>query len=233
MFQDPYICFNLICFMGLLQKQSHSERGLSMNIEKRTENLPIVRKMNKVPGVLFGKSITPVSIQMDELELQEIYRINGKTQTFTVKLGKETHTVYIKNIQKDIINRNHILNVELLKVGKGDMITAKIPLHIIGKEIIEHQGHLVQVVGDDIEVEYEAGKGISRIDVDISNMKVKETLHIHDVQFPQGIKVIDDVDKVLIVIAEPRIIEEVAEKTEEKTEAPVSEEPKSKEENKR
>jgi large subunit ribosomal protein L25 len=206
-----------------------------MNIEKRTESLQIVRKSKKVPGVLFGKSITPVSIQMDELELQEIYRVNGLTQTFTVKLGKESHLVYLKNIQKDIINRNHILNAELLKVGKGDMIAAKIPLHIIGKDVIEHAGYLVKIIEDEIEVEYEAGKGIARIDVDISEMKVNDTLHIIDVKFPKGIKVVDDPNQVLVIIAEQRTVEEVVEKVEEKIEASVEEEqkPKSKEDNKR
>lgn len=179
-----------------------------MNIEKRTESLAKVRKQNKVPGVLFGKSITPVSIQIDALELAEAFRQNGKTQTFPVKLGRETHQVYIKNLQKDIVNRNLILNVELLKVGKGDMITAKIPIHVIGRDAIEKEGWLLQVVADDIEVEYEAGSGIQRVDVDVSKMKAREVLHVADVVFPKGIKVLDDPSKALIHIAEQRIIEE-------------------------
>ncbi len=205
-----------------------------MKIEKRTDRLRIVRKMNKVPGVLFGKSITPVSIQVDELELQDIYWKNGKTQTFIVKLGKESHQVYIKDIQKDIVNRNHFLSVELLKVTKDDIISAKLPLHIIGRDVVEREGFLVQVIEDVIEVEYAVGKGVSRIDVDISNMKVKDTLHIRDVQLPEGIKVVDDVDKLLIQVAEQRIAEEEPEEEEEDVviEIPVVEEPKPKQKDK-
>ena len=206
-----------------------------MNIEKRTESLGVVRKLKKVPGVLFGKSITPVPIQMDELELKETVRINGLTQTFTVKLGKASHQVYIKNLQKDLINRSHILNVELLKVGKGDIITGKVPVHLLGKEVIERAGYLVKLIEDEIDVEYEVGQGILRIDIDISKMKVTETLRVKDVVFPATIKVTDDPEKALVHIAEQRVAEEAPVAVEEKIETPVVEEPKAKfkEDNKR
>jgi len=200
-----------------------------MKVEKRTETLQAVRKLRKVPGVLFGKSITPVSIQMDELELLEIYKTNGLTQTFTVTLGKKDYAVYIKHIQKDIINRNHILNVELLKVEKGDMISAKVPLHIIGRDVVEHAGFIVQVASDDIEVEYEAGSGITRVDVDITNLKAKDMVRVRDVKFPETIKVVDEPDKMLIHVTEQKAAEVVAEPVVVTTEQqPAVEEPKAK-----
>jgi large subunit ribosomal protein L25 len=200
-----------------------------MKIEKRTESLNAVRKMNKVPGVLFGKSITPVSIQVDAMELQEAFRDNGLTQTFNVKLGRESYSVYIKNIQRDILNRNHFLNVELLKIDKGDRISAKIPLHILGRDVVEHKGYIVQVVCDDIDVEYEAGKGVSRIDVDITNLKVKDMIHVRDVVFPEGIHVLDEPDKMLIHITEQRIVEVEPEAAPASTEQQPVEEPAPKE----
>jgi large subunit ribosomal protein L25 len=186
-----------------------------MIIEKRTQSLLAVRKMKKVPGVLFGRSITPVSVQMDELELHEIFKSHGTTLPFLVKLGKETHQVYIKGIQKDVVNHNHFLNVELLKVGKGDIITAKIPLHVTGMEILERKGWVVQIIEDAVEAEFEMGKGIAQIEVDVSNLKVKDVLHIKDVPFPKGIKIQEDLEKALIHIAEPRVAEVVPEKAEE------------------
>ncbi|HAQ56639.1 MAG TPA: 50S ribosomal protein L25 [Acholeplasmatales bacterium] len=199
-----------------------------MKVEKRTESLQVVRKMKKVPGVLFGRSIDSVSIQMDEHELLEIFKKNGLTQTFTVTLGKTDHSVYIKHIQKDIINRSHILNVELLQVEKGDMISAKVPLHIIGRDIVERAGFIVQIVSGDIEVEYEAGSGVARVDVDITNLKAKDAVRVRDVKFPAGIRIIDDPDQMLIHVTEQRAAEVVEEPVVISTEEPVVEEPKAK-----
>jgi large subunit ribosomal protein L25 len=197
-----------------------------MKIEKRTEKLSAVRKMNKVPGVLFGKAIASVSIQVDETELQDLYYTHGKTKTFMVKLGKESHQVYIKQIQTDIINRNHFLNVELLKVDEFDTITAKVPLHIIGKDEIEKAGLIVQVIDDSIEVEFPAGKGVTHIDVDITGLKVHDMVHISDVKFPKGITNVDSPEKMLIHIVEQRTEKEVVEDEDEVVETPVVEEPK-------
>ncbi|MBN2504551.1 MAG: 50S ribosomal protein L25 [Bacilli bacterium] len=186
-----------------------------MKLEKRTEPLRIVRKMGKVPGVLFGKAIEPVSIQVDEKELQETLRIHGKTQTFKVKLDNKTHIVYIKDVQRAILNRKHFLNVELLHVEKSDTITAKIPLHLNGRETIEHHGRIVQLVADAIEVEYAVGKGQSHIDVDVSHLQVGDTIKVKDIKLPEELKSVDDPEKVLIHFGERRVHAADVEKEEE------------------
>ena len=182
-----------------------------MKIEKRTEHLRSVRELNKVPGVLYGKTIQSVSVQMDEKELQDLLNKYGRTQTFTVKLEKESYQVYIKDIQKDIINKNHILSFDFQKVESGDMISAKVPLHISGRTIVQDKGFLVQVVYDAIEVEYQAGKKISHIDVDISQMALHEVLHVGDIVLPAGVKLNDDENKVVVHVAERKQIIETVE----------------------
>lgn len=173
-----------------------------MKIEKRTEPLRIVREGGNVPGVLFGKTIDPVSIQIDEKQLHELVNEFGFTKTFKVKLGKETHQVYIKEVQRDILNKNHVLNVKILKVVAGDTIKAHVPLNIIGREVIEKPGVIVQVIADYIEVEYPIGKGLSSIDVDISSLKSGENIHIRDLSLPEYLEIHDDSDKILITVSE-------------------------------
>lgn len=182
-----------------------------MKIEKRTENLKQVRSANKVPGVLYGRTIQPISIQLDEKELGDLLNKYGRTQTFNVKIEKESHQVYIKDIQKDIINKSHYLSFDFHKVESGDTISAKVPLHFIGKTVIQDNGYLVQVVDDAIEVEYPAGKKISHIEVDISHLSLHDVLHIKDVLLPVGIKLNDDENKVVVHIAERKHIIETVE----------------------
>lgn len=187
-----------------------------MKIENRKEKLRDVRSKNKVPGVLFGKTIVPVSIQVDEKELLQTIRNYGYTQTFKVKLGKDTHTVYIKEAQKDILNHSHFLNFKLQKVSKGDTITANVPFNLVGREKIEKPGVLLQIIADNVEVEYGVGQGVTHIDVDVSKMMVGDTLHVKDLNLPEGLKVQDDADKLLISLSEiameePEEVEEVEE----------------------
>jgi len=179
-----------------------------MKIEKRTKSLKDVRTEEKVPGVLFGKSIKPVSIQIDEKDLRDLYKENGKTKTFEVKLGRKKHMARIRGIQTDVINRNHFLNVEMQKVAEGDTIEANLPVYVIGREGIERQGIVVQTVSDTIAVEYEVGKGVSNIEVDVSGMEIGDSIHVKDLKLPEGIKVVDDADKMVINVLESEYDEE-------------------------
>lgn len=190
-----------------------------MKVEKRTEPLRLVRNAKKVPGVIFGKGIVPLSIQVDENELLDTIRNYGYSQTFKIKIGSVSHTVYIKEVQRDVVNHNHYLNVKLLKVGKGDTIVANIPINFIGKEEIEKPSVALHIITDNVEVEYEVGKGVSHIDVDISKMEVGQTLYIKDLKMPEGLKVHDDANNTLVSLSDV-YLPDPEEETEEEVKEP-------------
>ena len=179
-----------------------------MKIEKRTESLAVVRGANKVAGVIFGKTITPISIQVEDKELKDTLKTYGMTQVFKVKLGKATHQVYVKDLQKDVLNPSKILNVKLLKVSADDTIKANVPLNIIGRENVEKPGVLLSILADQIEVEYGVGKGVSSIDVDISEMKIGDSLSVKDLTLPEGLHSLEDEEKTIITVSEVQMIAE-------------------------
>jgi large subunit ribosomal protein L25 len=179
-----------------------------MKIEKRTEPLKIVREGNKIPGVLFGKSIEPESIQVDEKDFREAYKEYGMTKTFEIKLGRKKHNVYIKEVQRDIVNHNQFLNVKLLKVMAGDLIKANLPINLIGKDKVEKPGVIVQFITDSVEVEYGIGEDFSHIDLDVSNLEIGDSLKIQDLIIPEGIHVVDDLEKTVVNVSETKYIPE-------------------------
>jgi len=191
-----------------------------MKVEKRTEPLRLVRSAKKVPGVIFGKGIVPLSIQVDEHELIETIRNYGYSQTFKVKLGRETHTVYIKEVQRDVISHNHFLNVKLLKVGKGDTIVSRVPINILGREVIEKASVALHIITDNVEVEYEVGKGVSHIDLDVSKLEVGQALYVKDLKLPEGLQVHDDLENTVVSLSEVKLPDPEEEKEDEEVNEP-------------
>lgn len=173
-----------------------------MKIEKRTESLKNIRENHLIPGVLFGKTIEPVSIQVDEKVFNDMLTEKGMTQTFEVKLGKKKHLVYIKDVQRDIIKHNQFLNIKLQKVSKDDTITADVPLNIIGREHVEKPGIILSIPMDSLEVEYNVGQGVGHIDVDVSALKVGDALAVKDLTMPEGLKVLVDPDQTVVSVNE-------------------------------
>ena len=180
-----------------------------MKVEKRTESLKIVRGSNKIAGVLFGKTIEPISIQLDEKPFHDIFSEKGMTQTFEIKIGKAKHLVYIKDIQRDIIKNNQFLNVKLQKVSKDDTMIVEIPLNIVGREKVEKlAGVIVSLPMDSLEVEYNVGSGVANITVDVSKMQIGDSLSVKDLDIPEGLKVLDDPDQTVVSIIETTYVEE-------------------------
>ncbi len=196
-----------------------------MKVETRTEPLRIVRGSGKVPGVLFGKTINPESIQVDDHELKETLKQYGHTQTFNIRMGKKSHTVYIKEIQRDIVSPTIILNVKLQKVLKNDTIKADLPLNILGRHEVDKPGFALHIVGDTVLVEIGVGHGLSHLDLDISQLKVGESIRVKDLELPEGVILHDDPERVLVSLTEAHIIEEEEEEEEETEEKATKEEP--------
>ena len=187
-----------------------------MKLEKRTESLRTVRESHMIPGVLFGKTIEPESIQIDEKEFKNAFKEYGLTQTFEVKMGRKKHNVYIKEIQRHHLNHNEFLNVKLLKVMAGDTIKTHLPLNLIGRDKVEKPGVILQILADTIEVEYEVGNGLSHLDVDVSNLTVGDSIKVSDLHIPEGITLHEDLDKMIVNVSESNYVEEETEEAEEK-----------------
>jgi large subunit ribosomal protein L25 len=179
-----------------------------MKLEKRTESLKSVRESKKIPGVLFGKTIEPESIQIDEKEFKDAFKQYGLTQAFEVKLGRKKHQVYVKDVQRHHINHNEFLNVKLLKVMAGDTIKANLPINLLNREKIEKPGVIVQLLSDSVEVEYEVGQGVSHIDLDVGALQIGESLKVEDLNLPEGITLIDDPEKLVVNVSETKYVAE-------------------------
>lgn len=185
-----------------------------MKIEKRNTQLQTLRKMKKLPGVMYGKTISPVSIQMDEKDFRDLYRTYGKTKAFKVKLDKDTHQVFIKNVQADVLNPKAILSFDLLKVEHGNLIKNRVPIRVHGRDAIEKLNGIVQITLDEVEVEYGVDSGIDAIDIDVSAMHIGQSIHVRDLKLPAGIRAIEDESKLVINVLEAKHLAEEETKAE-------------------
>jgi len=186
-----------------------------MKIEKRTEKLKDVRAQEKVAGVIYGKNIKSQPIQVDYKEFVKAYHEFGQSMTFKAKLGSRNHTVYFKDIQIDAINPNNFVHFDLQKVSASDTITADIPIYIVGKEVVEKKGLIVQQILDSVETEFPVSEGISNFELDVSALEGNDTLSVGDLECPEGFIIHQDKDALVINVTYPSYDEEEEETDEE------------------
>lgn len=175
-----------------------------MKIQLRTEKGKKTRNINTVPGVLYGKGIEAISISVDAQEFKKTYSSKGSSKTFEVNLNGEKHLVYIKAVQPLPSNINLANHFDLVKVSKDDTMVSKVRISFVNKEVVEKKGLILNAVTDTVEVEYAVGKGVSHLDLNVEELKENDTLHISDIKVPKGVKILSNLEDVVVSVSRPR-----------------------------
>lgn len=179
-----------------------------MKLELRTNPLRQVRAEEKVPGVIYGRKIAPKPIQVAYKDIMKMYRQYGTSMTFHVNLEGEEHQVYIKELQLNPIKRTDIIHFDLQKVTAEDTISADIAIVLNGKDPVEARGLIVQLVSQTVLAEYSPGAGVTSFQVDVSNLDEGDVLRVKDIELPEGIKLVDDPEKMIVNVTIPSMEEE-------------------------
>lgn len=181
-----------------------------MKLTVRTESLREVRKALMVPGVIYGKSINSVSVQANDKEFKEALSTFGKSMTFKAELDGTSHFVYIKKVSTNILRPKDIVHFELHAVAAKEMMSASIPIVLIGKEVFETGAIYVQQELDYISAEFLPGEGLAKVEIDVSKLKKGDTIYIRDLSLGHGIVIKNGLNEAVVMIREHTIIEEAA-----------------------
>ncbi len=179
-----------------------------MKVDLRTGKVNELRKQNVVPGVMYGRSIESTNIQVEKQELLNALNGYGKNRTFKIRVDGKYHHVYIKSVQSRILKPNDILHVDLHRVTPKEVFTSQIPIELINQDTFLNKPQFVEVVINHIQAEYSPGQGIQSILVDVSHLDLNDKVLVRDLKIPKGITVKNDLDDVVLLIKERKIVEE-------------------------
>jgi len=187
-----------------------------------------LRKQDIIPGVLYGKSITPQNISVDSKEFTKVFKKAGDNTVVDLSIdgSKEKHKVLIRDVAMTP-TRDRIVHIELFAISLTDKIKANIPVVLINTEIAEKLGGNLIVNLDEIAVEALPTHLPHQIEVDCSIFtEFGQTIYVKDLKLSNDIKIHEDLELPIVSfdapekeeVIEAAPVEATAEKTEEKKE---------------
>jgi large subunit ribosomal protein L25 len=171
--------------------------------KKRTDlgsgNTRRLRKAGRIPGVVYGRSGKSLSIDVDALEFTN--GIKGISESTIVKLDVEgeTHEAFVKDTQWSIIS-GEVLHVDFYEIERGVMLRAKVAVHASGNPAGVREGGILELPTHEIEVECLPKDLPERIDVDIAELKVNQSIHVRDLKLGEAVKIITSGDQVIALV---------------------------------
>lgn len=184
--------------------------------ELRRSKVKALREKGFIPAVIYaqGKETLPIKISQKELSrLIHEHRLETTLINLRLKDDKEkmtTRPCLIKEIQHDPVQDN-ILHVDFNEISLTKTIKVNVPVVAKGEPVgVKQEGGSLEHLLWEIEVECLPADIPKAIEVEVSHLKIGEAIHIKDITFPSGVKVLNNPEAVVLSIAAPMKEEVVA-----------------------
>jgi large subunit ribosomal protein L25 len=183
---------------------------------KKTKRL---RRTGLIPATLYGPRTKPISLQMQERDLQRVLDKAGTNQLISLRIGEadKPRMTLAREIQQDVISHS-LLHVDFYEVAMTEKITAEIPLSLVGEApIVAQKGGLLVRGLDSVQVQCLPGDLVESIEVDISSLEMKDqVILVKDLVVDEAIEVLANPEEIVVRVLPVRAM--VAEKPEEEVE---------------
>ncbi|MFO8037449.1 MAG: 50S ribosomal protein L25 [Anaerolineales bacterium] len=175
-----------------------------------------LRREGKLPAVMYGKRISSTPITLDYQEARQILSEIGANTLITIKLDGEEHLALVREKQREIIRRN-LLHIDFQAVSLDEEISTTVPVLVEGEAPAVSEYNALQVVElEELEVEALAKNLPDYIHVDVSGMEeIGDHIFVRDLKVAEDVKIMNDPDDIVVVIAAPTTLEIEIEEEEE------------------
>jgi len=188
-----------------LSATSRTEKG--KGVAKR------LRSEGKLPAVVYGHKTDPIALTIDSKQLLKLI-VEGKSEHKLFGLSIEGNgkpiekIVMIKELQIHPLKRN-FLHVDFFEVAMDEEITLSLVIKLVGEAPGVEMGGMLQQVRREIEIKCLPSQIPDTVEIDVSALNIGDSVHLNDIQLPEGIKVLDDADLTIATVLAPVVEKEV------------------------
>ncbi len=186
-----------------------------------------LRREGLVPAVIYGGNKDPEGISITIGEMNKLFN-TGRFLSTLVDIdveGKKERAI-ARDVQLHPV-RDDILHADFLRLGKGAKIAVEVAVNFLNEETCPglKMGGVLNVVRYTVELNCPADNIPERIDLDLAEAEMNDSIHISEIALPEGVEpVISDRDFTIATIAAPAALKSEEAEADEDDEAVEGEE---------
>ncbi|HBH62446.1 MAG TPA: 50S ribosomal protein L25 [Nitrospiraceae bacterium] len=170
-----------------------------------------LRRAGMIPAVVYseGNSL-PIKVQGKQMT-KLIYSGGGEHALITIELNEEgaktsEHPVLVKDYQRDPVSEE-LLHVDFMEVSLEKLVNVTVRIEIVKQPASIKMGGILQHRLREVEVECLPTQIPDKIDVNAESIEIGHSLHVSDLQVPEGVKIITDPSEVILLVSAPAVEE--------------------------
>ena len=185
----------------------------SLTVEQRDTNDTKpgqLRRSGWIPGVIFAKDMSSLSLKFRESEFRKI--LGHGVKVFEVELeGQGTHLVNLESVQRDPAT-NRVLHVSFHRLNKNQKVTVSVPVKLSGTALGSKEGGLTRLLLDEVTISGLPHKIPEFIEVSVDSLELNGHINIGDVNLPSGLEFNEsDFEKGLVNCTVPKVVDSATE----------------------
>lgn len=170
-----------------------------------------LRKNNQIPAIFYGPSTETTMLTIEMTEIDRVMQ-SGSAENMIIDLlvtsdaGTDTRKVILKDLALDPLGT--LVHADFYEISMDKKITVNIPVQLLNTPNGVTDGGILQHIRRQLSVTCLPDKLISFLELDVSEMDIGDSLHIRDIDFPEGVNCDEEEHLTVAVVAAPTIVEE-------------------------
>ena len=167
-----------------------------------------LRREGLLPAVMYGSDVESMPIILDTNEVRQTLKMTGANTLITLKIGKKEYLTLVREVQREVIIRD-LLHIDFQAVSLEESITTSVPIVVEGEApAVKELNALLVSSLDELQIEALAKDLPDIISVDVSELfEIGDNIRVKDLIIPGDVKILDDPEETVIVVATPTLME--------------------------
>lgn len=172
-----------------------------------------MRRDGRIPAVVYGRGEETQSLSLDAHDFEMLVKHHALDTTL-VELEIEGSGKKKSNKVRTLVvevqshpYKPQVLHVDFQQIHAGERVTVEVPIDLQGTAAGVREGGVLQHVMHVVELDCDVDQIPESFSVDVSSLAIGDSIHVSDLDVPEGVELHVDPERTICTVAAPTILE--------------------------
>src|SRR5437899_6247037 len=173
-----------------------------------------LRTNGRIPAIIYGRQAKPQNLEISAKEMEDLIH-HSVSENLLVDLAvkddsRPKRLALVQEVQHHPLN-GAVLHVDFHEVSETEKVTVMVPVETVGEAAgVKNSGGVLEHVLFKLKVRALPKDLPEQINIDVSALELNKTIHIGEIQVPEGVEILGGKNVPVVSVAPPRAEEEAA-----------------------
>uniref|UniRef100_A0A7V3ZSF0 Large ribosomal subunit protein bL25 n=2 Tax=candidate division WOR-3 bacterium TaxID=2052148 RepID=A0A7V3ZSF0_UNCW3 len=168
-----------------------------------------LRRKGFITGEMYGAHEKNIHIKINAKDFQKFLKeVKKETVLIDLEINGQNYKCILKELQRDFI-MGFPIHADFQILHEKEMITVSIPVVLIGIPEGLKLGGTLEHLKREVNIRAIPSKIPGHIEVDVSKLRIGESIHIKDLKLPEGVHIVENPEETVCTVLSPKKTAEI------------------------